>query len=202
MKKVVYDLDGTLIKFNTFKCWVILSFVISVFFIRFCFLFSFLKFAYLRKIKILDRVSFKSSILTLQVNSQFWITVGSIYGRVLAKFFIRNDIIKMDKEALRCLATAAPDIYARPFAQEVRIFNCIITSYFSEDGCFVETLNREKLRHVSFNFSSSPDILYTDHYDDIPLAEKCKFTFIVSPSDTTREYFTKAMKNSNYRVIH
>lgn len=201
MKKIVYDLDGTLIRFNTFKCWVVISFVISIFFLRVFFLFSFFKFVYQRKIKLLNRVTFKAAILELQVKSSFWKVIGSLYGKLLAVFFLRKDLLQKDPSAARCLATAAPDIYVIPFSKKINIFDYVIYSHFSTSDVFVETLNVEKKRRVLIDFSEFPDVFYTDHYDDIPLAKVCKFTYLVSPSKLTIEHFGEEVKSEFYSIV-
>lgn len=201
MKKAVYDLDGTLIKFNTFKCWIIISFLLSICCLRFYFLFSFLKFVYLRKKKVLNRVSFKAAVLGVQSGSNFWHAIGRLYGNFLAKYFVRKDLIQKDSVAERCLATAAPGIYALPFAENMNIFSHVIFSSFTDSGSFVETLNNEKKKRVMLEFSSEPDVFYTDHYDDIPLAKVCKFTYLVSPGESTVERFRMEVEKERYEIV-
>ncbi|GAA3884385.1 hypothetical protein GCM10022405_07220 [Gibbsiella dentisursi] len=201
MKKVVYDLDGTIIKFNTFRCWLIISLLISIVFLRVFFLFYFLKFVYLRKERVLNRITFKAAVLKLQVNSIFWNTIGNLYGKLLAVLFVRKELIQLDSLVERCLATAAPSIYILPFSKQLKVFNHVISSHFSDSGEFIETLNNEKKRFVMATFSSSPDIFYTDHYDDIPLAKACKYTYLVSPNKLTIDVFSQEMKKECYSIV-
>ncbi|AVJ16954.1 hypothetical protein CLM71_07325 [Serratia sp. MYb239] len=202
MKYIAYDLDGTLIKFNTFKVWVILSFILSLIFFRIPFLKKFIGLVKSRKQGDLDRLGFKISLLALQVNSTFWSKVGSVYGGCLAKYFLRKDLLALHKSAERCLATAAPDIYAIPFSKKLGLFKTVICSHFvSDSGDYIETLNEEKKNAVLNDFSSHPDILFTDHYDDLPLIQMCKFSYLVSPDKSSKEKFIRVLSVDAYKII-
>ncbi|HBL6731990.1 TPA: hypothetical protein LSG62_004797 [Serratia liquefaciens] len=201
MKYIAYDLDGTLVKFNTFKVWIILSFLLSFVFFRFSFLKKFIGFVRLRKQRKLDRVGFKAAVLAIQVGSPFWKKVGKLYGNYLAIFSLRRDLLALHKDAIRCLATAAPDIYVIPFSQKTGVFDTVIYSHFVSDNTFIETLNEEKKKAVLKVFSSNPDFLFTDHYDDFPLINACKFTYLVSPDPASKKKLVERLSQENYQII-
>lgn len=201
MKYIAYDLDGTLVKFNTFKVWIILSFFLSFVFLRFSFLKKFIGFVLRRKQGKLDRVGFKAAILAIQVDSSFWQKVGQLYGGYLAIFSLRRDLLALHKNAFRCLATAAPDIYVIPFSKKSGVFDTAIYSHFVSDNKFVETLNEEKKKAVLEIFSSNPDFLFTDHYDDFPLINACKFTYLVSPDPASKKKLVERLSKENYQII-
>lgn len=199
--KSVYDLDGTLVSFNTFKVWVILSFVTSIFFLRWFFLTSVVKFAVYRMIGRMNRLGFKVALLKIQSRTKFWPYVGKIYGKVLARYYLRQDLLALGDNTIKCLATAAPDIYAAPFSLEVNRFDVTICAHFTHSGEFIETLNEIKLKFVCEQFSGQPDLFFTDHYDDIPLAMVAKFTYIVSPSKISERLFSEALDVECYAII-
>lgn len=201
MKYIAYDLDGTLVKFNTFKVWVILSFLLSLVCFRISFLTRFIGLVKSRKKGNLDRLGFKISLLALQVNSAFWEKIGDIYGRWLAKYFLRKDLLALHENAVRCLATAAPDIYAIPFSLQTKAFDTVICSHFIGDNDYIETLNENKKSAVLETFSSHPDILFTDHYDDIPLIQSCKFSYLVSPDKSSKKKFISTLSVDTYKII-
>ncbi|HFZ1931047.1 haloacid dehalogenase-like hydrolase [Serratia marcescens] len=199
--KSVYDLDGTLVPFNTFKVWVVLSFFISIFFLRWYFLFSIIKFALCRKIGRMDRVGFKVALLAIQQRTKFWPYVGKKYGKWLARHSLRKDLLVLGDNSTKCLATAAPDIYVSSFSQEVNDFDVTICAHFCHSGEFVETLNVVKLKFVREQFSEEPDLFFTDHYDDIPLAMAAKFTYIVSPSIKSERLFSDMLNAGRYTIV-
>ncbi|MNG84689.1 hypothetical protein D3C79_434320 [compost metagenome] len=199
MKKVVYDLDGTLVSFNTFKGWVILSMLASILFIRVVFIIPFLKLICLRFIGKIDRIGFKSSLLRLQVNSKFWRGIGFIYARIISAYFIRNTLINLDNENF--LATAAPAIYANSLHLKSSVFDGVISSYFDENGEFIETIKDKKSTLIAEYFTAEPDIFYTDHHDDLPLARVSKFVCIVQPTKHSEEIFRKELRSEQYQII-
>jgi phosphoserine phosphatase len=199
MKKVVYDLDGTLVSFNTFKGWVILSMLASILSFKVGFIMAFLKLIYLRSIGEIDRIGFKSSLLRMQVNSKFWRGIGFIYARVISAYFIRNTLINLGNKNF--LATAAPAIYANSLHLKSSVFDGVISSYFDENGEFIETIKDKKSTLVTKYFTTAPDIFYTDHHDDLPLARVAKFVYVVQPTERSEEIFRKELRSEQYQVI-
>lgn len=199
--KSVYDLDGTLISFNTFKIWIVLSFFISIFCFRLFFLFRIIEFSIVRKMGGMNRLIFKNKILAIQTNSRFWLFIGKLYGLILARYFLRHDLLALGSNTEVCLATAAPSIYVKPFVDVAGGFALAIYSHFTEDGIFVETLNEVKLQFVRDKFSDEPDLFFTDHYDDIPLAKISKYTYIVSPTEKSKQLFASSLDTHCYSFI-
>ncbi|SQJ23091.1 Uncharacterised protein [Serratia rubidaea] len=62
-------------------------------------------------------------------------------------------------------------------------------------------LNEEKKNAVLNDFSSHPDILFTDHYDDLPLIQMCKFSYLVSPDKSSKEKFIRVLSVDAYKII-
>lgn len=201
MKKIVYDLDGTLVKFNTFKYWIIISFLYPLITLRFRELIKISSLIIGRISGENDRLAFKSKLLAFQSERSYWSQVGKAYAYLLYKFFIRKELfVDKYKEDKACLATAAPDIYAVPLSNYLNIFSCVLCTYV-KDNDMVEVFSENKKDFVMSFFDKNPDVLYTDHSDDIPLSLVCNKTFFVSPKDNCLNKIVNCKKMINYEII-
>jgi len=202
MRKIVYDLDGTLIPFNTFKGWIILSFFLPILSLKFKDSFFICHLIYLRVLKKINRVDFKEKLMIHQKESLYWKFLGYKYASFLAFYFVRNEILDKEKQKQKkCLATAAPDIYVLPFSKKINMFDVVICSFISPEKKMVEVFGEVKKDCIIKKFSKSPDVFYTDHYDDAPLARiSCK-TFFIKPSKESRYKIENDKSLINYEFI-
>lgn len=185
--KVVYDLDGTLIPFNTFKAWIVFSVFVALLFLRIS---DFLSISGLVKQRItssLSREEFKRLLHEHQYRSKFWIRMGDVFSVVL-RLCLRRELLTSVEYKTACLATAAPDIYVLPLAQRIGTFVCVICSHVGPRG-YVETIGEQKRDMVRERFCAQPDVLFTDHFDDAPLARSVRTIVVVSPSRICRKAF-------------
>lgn len=203
MKKIVYDLDGTLIPFNTFKLWIIISIFAPLFSLKLC---DFAKISSLvlsRATKKIGRTTFKEKLLVLQNNSPFWSKVGSLYAVFLAKYYIRKNLLTEIRPGdTVCLATAAPDIYAKRFAEEMGQVDLVLSTYISEESKMVEIFGEKKKDYVLAKLATVPDVFYTDHYDDAPLARVSKKTFFTYPPKQSLSKIKLDSQLVNYEIIN
>lgn len=203
MKKIVYDLDGTLIPFNTFKVWIIISIVAPLLSLKW---FDFVKIFFLvlsRATKKLGRTAFKEKLLVLQNKSTFWSKVGGLYAVFLAKYYVRKNLLKdIQSGDFVCLATAAPDIYAKRFAEEMGQVDLVLSTYISDESKMVEIFGEIKKESVLAKLASVPDVFYTDHYDDAPLARVSKKTFFTYPPEQSLKKIKVDSLLLNYEIIN
>lgn len=201
MNKIVYDLDGTLVKSNTFKTWILISLFFALLTLNFKDFFCISRLIIERVIGGKDRLSFKRSLLLLQDNKKRWSFVGDVYSYVLYKFLIRRELFSIiNKGDSICLATAAPDIYVTPLSKRLSFINCVICTYV-KDGEMVEVFSEKKKELVLKVFDKKPSVLYTDHSDDIPLSLVCDKVIFVNPKIKCLEKIRKETNLVNYEVI-
>lgn len=202
MKKIVYDLDGTLIPFNTFKGWIIISILAPLFSLK---LKEFTKVFFLvlsRATKKIGRTTFKEKLLVQQNQSVFWTKIGGLYGVFLAKYYVRkNLLVDIQQNDSVCLATAAPDIYVKRFAEEMGRVDIIMSTYISGENKMVEIFGEKKKECVLVELATVPDVFYTDHYDDAPLARVSKKTYFTYPPKESLKKIKLDSLLVNYEII-
>lgn len=202
MKKIVYDLDGTLISFNTFKGWIIISIFAPLFSLKLKEFFKILSLVIARATKKIDRLSFKEKLLVLQNRSKFWNKIGGIYAVFLAKYCLRKHLLKEKTgENTVCLATAAPDIYANRFAEQIGGIDIVLSTYISDELKMIEVFGEKKKEDVLAKLAAVPDIFYTDHYDDAPLARISQKTYFTYPSTNSLDKIKVDPLLINYEII-
>lgn len=202
MKKIVYDLDGTLIKFNTFKLWIFLSWIYPLLTLKLGALSKVSLLILLRILRKKSRVDFKSNLLILQSGNLYWDRLGYRYAVFLCNYCIRKDLVEFKgKGDSACLATAAPNIYVFPLAMKLKLFDCVLCTQVSNSGEMVEVFSSMKKDMVLNSFSKKPDLFYTDHSDDIPLAEVCKKTYFVNSTKSSKYKILECAKIDNYEFI-
>ncbi len=203
MKKIVYDLDGTLIPFNTFKGWIIISIIAPLISLK---LKEFIKILFLvlsRATKKTDRLTFKEKLLIQQDQSPFWIKVGSNYAVFLAKYYVRKNLLNdIQKNDTVCLATAAPDIYANHFAEKIGGISIVLSTYISANKKMVEIFGEKKKDCVLDKLGTVPDVFYTDHYDDAPLARVSKKTYFTYPPQQSLNKIKLDPLLVNYEIVN
>ncbi len=201
MRKIVFDLDGTLISFNTFKGWILISFIVPFLSLNFKSFKYISELILLRASKKISRTEFKELLLIYQSTDSCWNKIGALYA-FLAFFFIRKKLLneKKEKDTI-CLATAAPDIYVLPLSKKIDDFDLVLSTYISSDNKMVEIFGELKKEFVINNFTNEPDLFFTDHYDDAPLARISKKTFFVKPSNDSKRKIAKDNSIINYVLL-
>lgn len=195
---IVCDFDGTLLNRNSFPLWI--SFITKraflkmnwVLFIRLIWL------LFLRKLLRFSHSFFKRKLIMLNVpqdyNEEFVISL---------KPYINQDLINILKETtcVMILSTAAPSSYAKylkniiPFAIDKEYFSYV------EKGKLIENYGKEKVTNLLNDFGKDIDfIVYTDHYEDIPLITSSKQAYLVNPSTVTLNKLQEL--NVSYKLLN
>lgn len=200
MKIVVYDLDGTISKINTFKAWIIFSFLYALVKFNIRDFFAMCKLISQRVSKKINRLTFKEKLLNLQKTDK-WEGAGETFAVKVLPLFIRHEMMSHDKFEVRLLATAAPAIYVMPFIMKYSYFTDVVCSDFDEHGVFYETLANVKYDSVfKLLKDRTIDLFYTDHHDDIPLMEVACKTILVFPSVETINKISLASARISYEL--
>ncbi|MBJ9293202.1 haloacid dehalogenase-like hydrolase [Citrobacter werkmanii] len=200
MKTVVYDLDGTISKINTFKAWIIFSLLYSFVVLNIRDVIKIIELIVGRVLKKIDRVSFKENLLKMQNNNN-WKRPGTYFANFIIPIFLRKDMMSHQNFDFRLLATAAPAIYVLPFFEKYGYFTDVICTDFDQYGVFCETLADIKAKAVLARLNNIEiDLFYTDHSDDIPLAKYSRKIILVHPTEDTINKFKLADINIPYEL--
>lgn len=170
-KCIVVDLDGTLVKGNTLHMlilWMLFRVPVSDHMRLACCLFR-------RLVRMDTHVRMKGHVLDIAVNS---LTNSQIERFVDTLRTHINKEVMMLIEDFRSrnghvvVATAAPDIYARPLVAALGLDKCISSDTDEVIDSGVETRNEQKKNEV-LSYAASKglmiDTVVTDHHDDLPL---------------------------------
>ena len=186
---LVVDLDGTLVRTNSFRRWTLWHFAGTaacargplVYAIR---LAGFVGLYGLRAVRLISHRRLKSAFLRL------WAVTGgtgqeaSAFAERLLRDYLDERVLQIVREAKqnglpRVLATAAPELYAAHIAQQLEVD--VIATREARDGALCdETVGDRKadrVREWLTRFGGPMQItVVTDHADDIPLimlADRC-----------------------------
>ncbi|HDS8992546.1 haloacid dehalogenase-like hydrolase [Klebsiella quasipneumoniae] len=201
MKKIVYDLDGTLIPFNTFKGWIILSIIMPLLCFNFKIFNRVCELVLSRALNKIDRLTFKEKLLIEQQEDLFWGKIGSLYASLLMLFVRRRLLNEKKQNDLAYLATAAPSIYAKYLSKKIGIFSISLSTDISNELKMIEVFGEKKKEMVLEALMCPPDIFYTDHYDDAPLAKVSKKTYFIKPSVISKEKILSDKNIGDYEII-
>jgi len=187
----IYDLDGTLVSFNSFKYWLLYSFIFSLPFLRIDYNWLIIKAALQRMFGKTDRVIFKEKIMNFhEQNRKFARRCNSSFASFLRRK-TKSDLLDKGKKML--LATAAPDCYVKYYVLKMKCFENYSASCI-KDGVLKENIGEQKLQSIMYLIDNNTNkfVLYTDHADDIPLAQQASQVFLVCPSNKTKKEYESA----------
>jgi len=187
----IYDLDGTLIPFNSFKYWLLYSFVVSLFFFRIDYNWLIIKIITQRMLGKTDRIGFKEKIMNFHEQNNSFVRHCNTSFASFLKRRTKNDLL--DKGKKMVLATAAPDCYVKYYVMKMNCFENYSASSIL-NGVLVENMGERKLQSVIQTLENDINnaILYTDHSDDIPLAKQVSQVFLLAPTNTTKNDYESA----------
>jgi len=186
---IVVDLDGTLVRVNTFHRWMRFSLLLALKKGRFL---TAAKMAFTVALRLFKRISHARMKYLFLTFSEPLAEPRDIerFVRSLDAYIhpaIRQTVAQT--RAFTLLATAAPALYAVPLAKRYGFQHCIATPGTATSPWY-ETLRERKAEAFEAWCSARGipcriDRLYTDHYDDLPLMKRARTTVLVNPSSTT-----------------
>ena len=192
-KALAIDLDGTLLSTNTFRDYLSYCGNIAVHTFRWGLALRIVWWVMLRKLRLISHSRMKHALLAA--------TASFIQRDGRLDVFVEQELLCLNRQVLQLveqyrsrghllvLTTAAPDIYARPIAEDLHIDLCSATLLPSEVviGSWQENVGAEKVRSLQRLLQvhkAELDAVITDHQDDMPLlrANASGTNYLVNPS--------------------
>lgn len=189
-KIVVVDLDGCLCKINSFRYWLLFTFLFFLFSFRWTSLMKFNKYIFLRIFRKSNRVEMKRDILSLTENMPRYFTVA--FSGFLSLFVNRqvcSQIRRYENMNISVvLCTAAPSCYVHIFAEKFNFSQIFATPTISIKN-WKENIGQEKWESVVSYYGNDVvlECVITDHHDDLPLLVHAKKRLLVGPTKGTLE---------------
>lgn len=196
---ICFDLDGTIIPFNSFK-----------YFIPFCLIWlistlQFSEFSNVLRIGIRKGLGKVEHLLFKQAVCNASHRMGKLQSRLFARFclrFKRKSVSQRiqsfkDDGVQLVLCTAAPDIYARQIASILGFQECLAFGTPGIPGSEgIDNIRGEKLRRFLLYYDTL-DEMFGDHSDDLEMLTFAKRATIVHPNKIQKEKIL-AVLNSPY----
>lgn len=180
-RAVVIDLDGTLVRCNSFSLYVRQMMWHCP---------MMMVYAAMRKLRLISHARAKQLIMAVNVTD----TMVDAFVDVL-QTYVRAELLKHDADEVVVLATAAPNMYAEILAQRFGIKYCVASNVGAP-----ENKGEEKCESVKALLKRENLELYrviTDHVDDYPLLREnvngCNV--LINPSEKT----VSSLKRNNIK---
>lgn len=191
MKKIaVIDLDGSLIRINSFRYWMFFASLFLFFTLRWALFLRFFKYVACRLMGLSDRVAMKRGILSVTEKLPDYFIVWFVW--FLCRFVNRNVLAEMGKfeesNYYVDLCTAAPLCYSEKLGRKLN-FSHVFATPFTDASDWKENIGDQKLISLVTFYGEQMDVecVITDHYDDLPLLAIAKNRFLVRPARITRD---------------
>lgn len=177
-KAIIIDLDGTLLRTNTFRDYIRYSCREALSSMQWCAVSLICLYALFRLLRLVSHAWLKFHILRV---TQDWIV-----GEKLQRFvdqelkFLNPQVVEMlatytHQDYLSVLATAAPENYAEPISSRLSFDECCSTQMpLLEFHEWKENKSEEKLQSVLAllkKHNTQLSVVVTDHEDDRPLLD-------------------------------
>lgn len=180
----VYDLDGTLVRCNSFHLWI--KFLAGLLVKRPLAMIALGTALAARALRIINHAEMKRRVLLLSTHAtvedvkRFCAYLErSIHTEVMSR--LASD--KQDNGIITCLNTAAPQLYAEPFGKCLG-FHLIIATPMPRPG-WQENLGERKLRALEEQqgniFYNEIGAVFTDELADLPLMMRAQKVYLVAP---------------------
>lgn len=197
---VIFDLDGTLLRVNSFKVWLLYWGLLP--WVKPGFSLALYRILWLRLRRRIDRVAMKNAVMQaferhrksgkgvaerLFIRLLWLLRRRGVVDRAYAEDAAGKHVV---------LATAAPECYAAPLVERLGL-KYLVASTVS-GGRMRETIGEEKrqavleLLHQQQWRTESLTVLWTDHKDDLPLAALVQKIILVKPAPSSLRAFTEA----------
>lgn len=197
--KSFFDFDGTLIRINSFPYWIIFSSGYAFLTLRFKLFWKISVLLFKRKVqKKISHAEFKKELFLLGISDRS----NQKFAFFLAFFerkSIVQELIKLNQERHSIvISSAAPEIYLKKTIEiifpkihhELWVYGSKI-----ENGSLNDNYKEEKLRNLyKIQFLSQGENLtnlFTDSWDDSPLAYHSETIVLISPSEKCRKKYTE-----------
>ena len=176
---IIIDLDGTLLRTNTFSDYILYSCCQSLRSFRLDLVFLLLLFSLLRKLRIISHARMK--YLILRHTTTFMQQHDLLHSFVTRELSHENPTVisllhhYATQSYLTILATAAPSLYAELIASHYHFDHCLATPPATIPyASWRENKQQEKLLSVQKTLTSANaeiSVVITEHSDDQPLLD-------------------------------
>lgn len=193
---VVFDLDGTLSRSNTFHLFMKFSFKTMFFKFKFVSCAFLIFVAILRSLKIIDHKRMKFLIIEGTYQKLSDKDINLFYDSYIYPTLSQTVLSHLESWRLKdveiVLATAAPYLYAKKIGEKLKINSVIATQRADNYDQFFECLSANKLGEVYECCGQLPiRAMYTDHPDDYPMLVKSQERYITNPTIKSEGWFEK-----------
>lgn len=180
----VFDLDGTIFRGNTFHRFVTFLGLRALLTLNFSLFYRVTRDIGARKFKLINHFEWKCRVM----NEAFALSEAELnyFSRMIVKESENRLNVLLNKcqnTRRKVLATAAPSVYAEKVGRLMG-FDIVISSK-PIDGTIVEVI-REKKCNLVLSYAASEDMsinnFFTDHHDDVFLAQFADHNYLVDPS--------------------
>jgi len=202
-RAVAIDLDGTLLSTNTFRDYLSFCGREAKHRFRLGLCLKICWWVLLRKVRLITHSRMKQVLLS--ATAPFMQRHGRLDNFVEQELLLLNRTAQQVMEPYRnrghllILCTAAPDLYARPIAENLHLDLCCATLLPSEVviGQWHENVGEEKvasLRRLLQVHKAQLEVVITDHHDDLPLLRHnaAGRNILIAPSPATLQLLQKA----------
>lgn len=200
---VVFDLDGTLLRGNSFHEWIKFLVISPRSGISLRDRFRVVAWCVLRVFRVFSHARLKHRIVREIVVSE---KATEIFVRqLIARYRSDRCFSELDmwrsRDACMILATAAPEVYASVLGSQLG-FHVTIGSMLEAGGGFSENVREEKMRNLKRRFPHEEfSAVYTDHEDDFLLLGEARSKFLVNPSSKTLRAVSHAFKVDSVSIL-
>ncbi|WP_322970905.1 haloacid dehalogenase-like hydrolase [Faecalibacter sp. LW9] len=190
--KVVFDFDETFISINSFPYWVVYLIGFDFLTLKWSAGLYLTKCLLQRKImKTISHVEFKEEILKHKINS----TGVRIFCQFLRRYehqWIRDKFVQhIHQQDEVIISSAAPEIYLREYFINQKIK--IVGAHLKTDGTLNDNHSEMKLSNLYhfqwLNKNEKLKEVYTDSYEDLPLAKQSLHVYLIKPNLKTLKAF-------------
>lgn len=202
---VVFDLDGTLVRCNTFHKFIIFLLFDKRSNLKLTYRAMIIYYSVLRLLKLISHKSLKLNVMRFSgdaddLNIQYFIDcfIQSETSAVCLDE-IRN---WKKKDVLLVLATAAPLQYSEHIAKKFG-FDKVMASNISTSNELFECFRQQKAECVAEYADGRPILaVYSDHDDDIPLFDLAENCILVNPVPKNIYILLEQCESYNMRFIY
>ena len=200
---LIIDLDGTFVSVNTFHIWMKFLFLEELKQFHLTSVIKILSIIFLRLTKNITHRQMKFRILKLSEKNISKQQINTFVD-TLDVYVNQTILTKLQDVSTRTLlATAAPLLYAQAIKEKYHFDDVIATEYTHVDKWTENIKEEKKNTYLKLLHDKAIDpkkvILYSDHHDDLPLMKISDFTYLVHPSETTKNAVRDA--NISFEII-
>lgn len=200
---VVFDLDGTLFRGNSFHRWLIFSAFSGESRLKMAARFRILRWCVMRFLRLIPHTELKRRVMLDATVPG--VGVDAFVKSWLLPHLSPGCIVEIQRwkaqGAIMILATAAPECYAKEVGTHLG-FMRTLASNFGRDGIFFENIGHAKLGCVLSSIDKANlRAVYSDHPDDIPLLEKANHRYLVNPKRNHLKKMATHFGAGNFVVI-